>query len=264
MRICVLLWLTFACGTVTAQTVHHSHNVFWGRIVLGDNITPKLRTELWVQKRTQDTESSTSMFDSPQYDSYWLWFSYNVKSNLKVSISPFGYFKNYILYTQPSDLDRSPVKEFRYCLRLEHEVKLPVVNYSNRFSLEYRMRDLVGAGSYDPNWRLRYMARFEKQILGEWLKGHSLSLVAYDEVMVQFGKAVRENPSIFDQNRLYAGVSYSLFKNIKVAPGYLFTVQQRPSGDVFDYINTFWVVVTFDRVVSQFLQKSSSGASARF
>jgi hypothetical protein len=96
------------------------------------------------------------------------------------------------------------------------------------------------------------MARFEKPIRADWLNGKSLSVIAYDEIMVQFGKAVKDSPSVFDQNRIYAGFSYSLFKNIKITPGYLFTIQQRPSGDVFDYVNTYWVVLTFDNLISQF------------
>jgi hypothetical protein len=241
------------CSSVLAQShTTYSHNVFWGRIILGDNITPKLRTELWIQKRTQDTESGTSMFEAPQFDSYWLWFSYNLTPNLKLALSPFGYFESYVLYAQPSDLERPPVKEFRYTLRLEHEQKGKFLNYSNRYSFEYRTRDFTNTNNYEPNWRIRYMARFEKPIRADWLNGRSLSLIAYDEIMIQFGKAVKDSPSVFDQNRIYAGFSYSLFKNIKITPGYLFTIQQRPSGDVLDYINTYWVVLTFDNLISQF------------
>jgi hypothetical protein len=71
--------------------------------------------------------------------------------------------------------------------------------------------------------------------------------------MVQFGKGVSQSPSIFDQNRIYAGFSYSLMKNIRITPGYLFVIQQRPAGDIVDYVNTFFVVLTFDNLVSQFI-----------
>jgi len=245
--------LILAPVSMLAQRAYHTHNVFWGRIVLADNITPKLSTELWIQKRTQDTESGTSIFEAPQYDSYWLWFNYRFTPHLKIALSPFGYFKNYVLYVQPGDLDRPAIKEFRYTFRLEHEQKGKFLNYSNRYSVEYRTRDWTNTGHYEPNWRIRYMARLEKPIRAEWLKNKSLSIIAYDELMVQFGKAVSQSPSIFDQNRIYAGFSYSLVKNIKVAPGYLFVIQQRPAGDVVDFVNTFWVVLTFDNLVSQFI-----------
>lgn len=252
----LLLILTETQAQAPRET--YWHNVFWGRIILADNITPKLRTELWIQKRTQDTEANSTLFDAPQYISYWLWFNYSLSSNLKVAVSPFGYFESYVLYTQPSDLKRPPVKEFRYTLRLEHEQKGKFLSYSNRYSVEYRTRDFTNTHDYEPNWRVRYMMRFEKPIKGEWLKGKTLSVIVYDEVMVQFGKAVRTSPSIFDQNRIYAGFSYSLFENIRVTPGYLFTIQQRPAGDVLDYINTYWIVLTFDNIFSQFRRPDTS------
>ncbi|HEY5745496.1 MAG TPA: DUF2490 domain-containing protein [Chryseolinea sp.] len=254
-RCWLILALALTSLNALAQTKKYHHNVFWGRVILADNITKRLRTELWIQKRTQDTEPGSNMFDADQFDSYWLWFTYSVNKNLKVSLSPFGYFESYVLYTNPSDLERSPVKEFRYTLRIENEQKFKFINYSNRYSFEYRTRDLSNTGNYEPNWRFRYMARFEKPIKGDWLNDKAFSVIAYDEIMLQFGKAVKDNPNVFDQNRIYLGVSYQLFDNIKIAPGYLFTIQQRPSGKEFDYINTFWVVLTFDNVVSQFIPK---------
>jgi hypothetical protein len=240
------------------QKETYTHNVFWGRIALGDNITPKLRTELWIQKRTQDTEAHTSIFKAPQYDSYWLWFNYSFTPNLKIAVSPFGFFKNYVLYVEPSDLNRPPIKEFRYTFRIEHEQKGKYLNYSNRYSVEYRTRDLHYTGEYEPNWRVRYMARLEKPVRAGWLNGKSLSVIAYDEIMIQFGKAVKDSPSIFDQNRLYAGLSYSLSRNIKISPGYLLVIQQRPAGDIVDYVNTFWVILSFDNVISQFLHRDKA------
>ncbi|MGC3946197.1 MAG: DUF2490 domain-containing protein [Chryseolinea sp.] len=258
MRLYLLLvGICLATAALGQQKEYYSHNLFWGRIILADKITNKLRTELWIQKRTQDTEAGTSIFNAPQFDSYWLWFNYTLTPNLKIALSPFGYFESYLLYAQPSDLERPPIKEFRYTLRLEHEQKGKFLNYSNRYSFEYRTRDLVNTGEYEPNWRIRYMARFEKPIRAHWLNGKSLSIIAYDEIMVQFGKAVSASPSIFDQNRIYAGFSYSLAKNIKITPGYLFTIQQRPAGDVIDYINTYWVVLTFDNLISQFRRPQS-------
>jgi len=257
MRFSLLLLAACIPMIVLGQSKEkHSHNVFWGRVVLADNITEKLRTEVLIQKRTQDTEGGTSMFNAPQFDSYWLWFNYALSPNLKVALSPFGYFESYLLYVEPSDLERPPIKEFRYTLRLEHEQKGKFLNYSNRYSFEYRTRDLTNVGEYEPNWRVRYMARFEKPIRAEWLKGKSLSVIFYDEIMIQFGRAVSNSPGIFDQNRIYAGFSYSLMKNIKVTPGYLVTIQQRPAGDVLDYINTYWVVLTFDNLISQFRRPS--------
>jgi hypothetical protein len=251
LRVITLVFSTLCITTGYSQTIYH-HNVFWGRIAIGDRITDRLRTELWLQLRSQSADESSNIFQAPQYNSYWLWFNYQVSDNLRLAVSPFGYFETYTLYTKPSDLERPPVKEFRYTVRLEHEQKFRFFSYSNRYSMEYRVRDLANTGDYDPNWRFRYMVRLEKPIKAAWLNGKNLSLIVYDEIMLQFGKAVRENANVFDQNRLYAGFSYGVTKNIKLTPAYLFVIQQRPSGHEFDYVNTLFVVLTFDNLISQF------------
>jgi hypothetical protein len=107
---------------------------------------------------------------------------------------------------------------------------------------------------YISNYRFRYMARLEKAVKTRYLK-RPLTLIVNDEVMFQFGEAVRNTPSVFDQNRIYAGFSYEVVKNVKVNAGYLYTVLQRPSGKEFDRINTLWVILTFDHLFSQLYRK---------
>jgi hypothetical protein len=80
-------------------------------------------------------------------------------------------------------------------------------------------------------------------------------LVANDEIFIQFGKAVQGNPNIFDQNRVYAGFNYPITKNIKTSLGYIWGIQERPSGTEIDYSNIIWGVLTFDNLFSQFKKK---------
>jgi len=167
-----------------------------------------------------------------------------------VSISPFGYFESYVLNVKPTDEDLAPIKEFRWSVRLEHETKGRIVNYSNRYNVEYRWRDLLNNNNYQPNFRVRYMARLEKSVTGIFSK--PVSFVLYDEIFLQFGKAVKDNPNVFDQNRLYLGFNYEILKNVKTSVGYIYGFQERNSGKDFDNINTFWVVLNFDNIFSQF------------
>ena len=64
-----------------------------------------------------------------------------------------------------------------------------------------------------------------------------LYLGAYDEIMVNFGNNVGAN--LFDQNRAYAALGYSLNKNIKLEIGYLLQTLQQRNGQVIEYNNTF-------------------------
>jgi hypothetical protein len=79
--------------------------------------------------------------------------------------------------------------------------------------------------------------------------------VVSNELMVQFGPAVRGNPNVFDQNRLYGGLSAGLSRSVRASLGCIWQVQQRPSGREFDYATVVWGVVTADNVLGRFRNK---------
>lgn len=248
-----VLPLFFALQSYGQIKIYH-HNVAWGRLALSDTIkNKKWKWEFYLQKRTQNQgDRSADLFNESQFTSYWFWLNYQASKSLKISISPFGYFNTNLLIAKPSDAEVPGVKEFRWSGRLEHENKFRFFNMYNRYTMEYRIRDLKHDKVFQPNWRARYMIRLEKPIkLGKKV----FTLVGNDELMVQFGKAVKNNPNIFDQNRIYIGFGFEPLKNIKINFGYLYTVQQRPSGTEIDKINTLWGILTFDNVVSQFFKK---------
>lgn len=240
-----------------SQKKYH-HNLFWGRVVLADTINSRLKWEIWLQRRTQNADGTKiDIFEAPQFSTVWLWLNYNLSKDLKLSITPFSYFKSWPLYVKPSDLEAQPIKEFRWVARVDQQNRLKYFNLINRLAVEYRYRDMMNTNVYTPNYRLRYMLRFEKSINTTALK-RPLLLIANDEVMVQFGKSVKNNASLFDQNRIYVGFNYEIFRNVKLNLGYLYTIQERPSGKEFDYINTLWTIVTFDNIFSQFYPKKKN------
>ncbi|HLL95391.1 MAG TPA: DUF2490 domain-containing protein, partial [Spirosoma sp.] len=166
-----------------------------------------------------------------------------------------GYFKHWPLIARQLDIDKGSSREFRWAARLDQEQKLAGFTLLNRYGMEYRFRDLSNTNVFLPNWRVRYMVRLDKPIRIAWLK-QPFSLVVSDELFVQFGRAVRSNPNVFDQNRLYAGFNLGLARNVRASLGYIYGIQQRSSGREFDYLNILWTVVTFDNVLSQFKKKS--------
>jgi hypothetical protein len=230
--------------------VNYHHNNFWGRIVLSDKITDKIKWELYLQARTQnDPDDKLNMFKHHQLTSYWLWLHYQASKDLRISVTPFCYFNTISLYPQPADLGNRGIKELRWAVQLEQTQKLKYFNFANRYGLEYRYRDLVTEDVFVTNYRIRYRARMEKPIKKE---GRALSLIVYDEIFLEFGKAVRSSPAIFNQNRLYAGFNYEIMKNVKFNLGYMYLVQERPTGKALDKANVLWGILTFDNLFSQF------------
>lgn len=253
----ILFFLVFLATQSLAQTTRH-HGVFWGRLILADKITEKLKWELYLQKRTQNVPGSNNIFGAPHFSSLWFWLNYPVTKNLKLSVSPFGYFNSYAFLTKPSDIDVPGIKEFRWVVRLEQEQKLRHFNYLNRYSLEYRRRDLNNEDVYQPNWRVRYQVRFEKPVTGILPNKKPVSFFVSDELFIQFGKAVRNNPNVFDQNRFSGGFSFEAVKNIKLSLSYLNIFLERNNGKDFDDAHTLWVVLTFDNLFSQFRRSSEN------
>lgn len=100
---------------------------------------------------------------------------------------------------------------------------------SHRYRLEQRMIGNATTGEFKNGRsenRFRYMAKVTVNLTsGE----HPLFLAAYDEVFVNFGKEVGYN--IFDQNRLYGALGYTLSSQLKVEVGYLNQIVQLRSLD---------------------------------
>jgi hypothetical protein len=221
MKNLIVLVIILFSFNASAQKVY-KHGVFWGRVILTDTINSKLRWELYLQKRTQNTSSeSANIFAAPHFISIWPWLSYKINRSTKVSLSPIAYFDSHLFYNSPQEVKPEGVKEYRTSLRLETEQKMRLFNYSNRYSLEYRLQDFRNVGEYKPNWRVRYMFKLEKPLNNLLSSEKPLNVFASNEVFIQFGNAVRNNPNIFDQNRINVGAGYEVFKNVKLSASYL-------------------------------------------
>ena len=247
--VCVLI--SFICLETFAQEEYH-HNVVWGRLALTDTINKNLRWEVFLQHRRQNTEQTNwNVLSANQFTSYWFWLHYTLTPTTRLSLSPIGYFKSWVLIAQPSDIEKEPINEWRVSARVEQETKGRYFNVFNRYGLEYRQRDLLNNGIFQPNWRVRYMLRFEKPLRLPLLK-NPITAVINDEIFIQFGKAVRKNPNIFDQNRLYAGLNYPFNRHLRASLGYVWGIQSRISGKEIDYYNFLWAVLTIDNISGLF------------
>lgn len=104
------------------------------------------------------------------------------------------------------------------------------VKLSHRYRLEQRMIGNASTGRFQNGRyenRIRYMAKMTVNVT----KGERPVFAAlYDEVFVNFGKDVAYN--IFDQNRMYSALGYSISPTLKVEIGYLYQLVVIRSLDV--------------------------------
>lgn len=249
MRRSFLLLILFAPLFSYSQK-GNTHNLFWLRLSIADSITDKLGWEVSLQKRRQNNYSGDpNMFHSFQFESYSLLFQYSLSKNVQISASPVGFFRSHPLNTVPNDIERPSVKEFRWTVRLDHEMNMRYFNCTNRYSVEYRWRDVQNSGDFNGNWRVRHMARLDKSVPG--ILSKPVTFTFYNEVFFQFGHVVSKNYTVFDQDRIYVGAAYEIFRNTTFNLGYQYGFQIRSSGSEYDNINTCCFGLTFDNLISQ-------------
>lgn len=120
--------------------------------------------------------------------------------------------------------------EHRTWQQLLASQKLGKINLSHRYRLEQRWIGNANTGEFENGRyenRMRYMAKATINLTsGE----KPVFFAAYDEIFVNFGKDVAYN--LFDQNRLYGAVGFTLSKSMKLEVGYLYQLVQLRSLDL--------------------------------
>jgi hypothetical protein len=94
---------------------------------------------------------------------------------------------------------------------------------SGRTRLEQRTRDGSDEVGVRLRQQLRYAYRFEESPFG---------LVAWNEIFLGLNETTWGQPSGFDQNRLFAGVSFSPANNLRLEAGYLNQFVDGSSADI--------------------------------
>lgn len=96
------------------------------------------------------------------------------------------------------------------------------------------------APGYNTNYRFRYRLGIEYRLAD--LNAQPLKLKVNDELHINAGKQIIYNR--FEQNRIYAGLSYAIMDNLEVEAGYLNWYQQRSAGNQFYNRHILNLVIT--------------------
>jgi hypothetical protein len=119
--------------------------------------------------------------------------------------------------------------EHRIWQQLLVQQGLGKVKLAHRYRLEQRMIGNASTGQFE-NGRYENRARYMAKASINLTNGkHPIFATLYDEVFINFGKDVGYN--IFDQNRLYGAIGYSISPTLKMELGYLNQVVQLRSLD---------------------------------
>lgn len=141
----------------------------------------------------------------------------------------------------PNATNKLVVPELRPHVQLDYRQSINnKLNIGHRYRVEKRFfrntADGELADGYTTNYRIRYRLGLEYQLAT--INQLPLKVKVNDEIHINAGERITYN--WFDQNRIYAGLSYAVHKNVTVEAGYLKWFQQRSAGNQFysrDIIN---------------------------
>lgn len=137
------------------------------------------------------------------------------KNNVRWTVG-YGFIQTYPYgdFAVPQDFP-----EHRIWQQLLVGQSLGKVRLSHRYRLEQRMLGNASTGKFEDGRyenRFRYMA---KATLNLTKSEKPIFLAVYDEIFINFGEEVGYN--LFDQNRLYGALGFTLSSDLKLEVGYL-------------------------------------------
>lgn len=141
----------------------------------------------------------------------------------------------------PDAANKLAVPELRPHIQVDYKQALDKLTVGHRYRIEKRFfrntADGELADGYTSNYRFRYRLGLEYQVAS--IHQMPLKVKVNNEVHINAGERITYNR--FDQNRLYAGLNYTVVKNVAVEAGYLKWYQQRASGN--QYFS--WDIISF-------------------
>ena len=147
---------------------------------------------------------------------------YNLSENNHNLLLGYGYIlsQNYVADAQ----EKTDVNEHRIFQQFTSKQKIGSISLSHRYRFEQRFVEA------DFKMRLRYFLALKIPLIKSEAVPAKLYVSAYNEVFLN------TESSVFDRNRVYAGLGYQLHKNVRIEAGYMNQLFENSSRDQFNLI----------------------------
>lgn len=213
----------------------------------------------WLSAQTKQTSSVqqvwTAYFNQTRLSNKWgLWFDFHLRTkedfftNFSQAIGRAGltyYLTDDARLTAgyafvnhfPSDNHKNISQpEHRAWQQIQWYTRFPKLRLMQWFRLEERWRRKIQdddnlADGYNFSYRMRYNFFSQFPLSKKKFQPNTLSLVANNELHINFGKLIVNN--YFDQNRFFLGFNYHLGAHDNLQFGYMNVFQQLPAGNLY-------------------------------
>ena len=234
-KVLPLIMLLLIHAAATAQTKSTEH---FNRIWLGYFNQTRFSNQwgLWTDLQLRTKEN---FVDNLSQGIVRVGLTYYVTDATKLTLG-YAYVNDF-----PADNHKNiSVPEHRPWQQVQWHTKYGKNRMMQWIRLEERFRHKVLnddelASGYNFNFRLRYNLWYEVPLIKDGALPRSLSLIANDEVHINFGSQVVYN--YFDQNRFFLGLKYQTSPHSNLQFGYMNVFQQLSAGHKYRSVDALRV-----------------------
>ena len=234
-KVLPLIMLLLIHAAATAQTKSTEH---FNRIWLGYFNQTRFSNQwgLWTDLQLRTKEN---FVDNLSQGIVRVGLTYYVTDATKLTLG-YAYVNDF-----PADNHKNiSVPEHRPWKQVQWHTKYGKNRMMQWIRLEERFRHKVLnddelASGYNFNFRLRYNLWYEVPLIKDGALPRSLSLIANDEVHINFGSQVVYN--YFDQNRFFLGLKYQTSPHSNLQFGYMNVFQQLSAGNKYRSVDALRV-----------------------
>lgn len=224
--------IVFFLGTLLVQS--QTDNNFWFKSIVSYSLNDKIKIDQEFQHRRQSDYGNSNLLDKNLMFNYRVWGQYKLDEDIKILISPYGYFSNYRMIEKQGDDKIEPQKEIRFSVASEFQKE--ILNrffLIERLGMDYRVFEL----DHQKTLRLRNRFGIKYQLF------NNVYFSLTDEVL--FNVADSSNVISFDQNRIGTNLEFKLSSIIKVDIGYMYLIRTSTLNGDYLQQNNYSINLSF-------------------
>jgi len=235
------------------EKVVFSNRAFWSKSEVTQIFENNWGLGLDYIFRSTNTLNRGSIFDNWHRHSFRPWIHYQFDKNLRVSVSPIGYFGTQEYFAKEDDFLRKPYQELRTTFQVLHHHKMLGERFTHTFRhwFEIRYRNPFEAENYFAFTRYRMLYRI-RYLLNKDYYNEKNVIYTYlsNEIMVNYGSNIVYN--MFSQNRIQLALGFRVHNSTRLELRYMNRYRSRTTGFEYDNTQALMLCLFVDQFSSMF------------
>lgn len=227
LLVLLLLFVIQSKAQTAVPREAYTRNSFWTETIINGGIYKKWKWQLDYQYRRMSDASyisggSDNMFKNPYQHVYRPWLHYQMNDNVRLSLSPVGFWESFTPSAENNVHIRQLQPEFRICPQITLTSKMGRVTIDQRYRFEKRyigtkVTDEANEFHYDrgldfpltgKKGRFRYFVRATIPLgKHQKIENNTFYITTWNEIFLGVGEQTATE-KIWDQNRTFCLLGY--------------------------------------------------------